>query len=135
MAALHERCFPDHPWSAADFTTLLERPGTQTLFNTSQTCLLMLSVIAPEAEILTLATDPAARRQGAARALINRFASDAPAHGITTLFLEVASDNHAARQLYAGLGFVETGRRRAYYHRKGAPAADALVLRCDLTHR
>ena len=44
------------------------------------------------------------------------------------LFLEVASDNAAARALYAKAGFIQTGLRPAYYLRTTGPAADALTL-------
>jgi ribosomal-protein-alanine N-acetyltransferase len=43
----------------------------------------------------------------------------------------VAADNIAAQQLYRGCGFVENGRRRGYYRRRGI-AVDALILRRTL---
>lgn len=49
------------------------------------------------------------------------------------LFLEVGENNLPARKLYAGLGFIEVGRRKNYY-RTANPAeqSSALVLRCDI---
>ena len=46
--------------------------------------------------------------------------------------LEVASDNTAARQLYAAAGFVTVGRRPRYY-RRSDETVDALLLRCRVT--
>ena len=75
-----------------------------------------------EAEILTLAVTPAVRRRGIGRGLVDLVAASA---GGSPLFLEVAADNAAARALYAAAGFIEAGRRPAYY---GA-GRDALLMR------
>ena len=75
-----------------------------------------------EAEILTLAVTPLARRQGIAQALVAQVV--AATSGLQ-IFLEVAADNDPARQLYAAAGFAECGRRRDYY----GPGRDAIVLR------
>ena len=82
-----------------------------------------------EAEVLTLAVRPHARRHGRGRALVQA-AADLLAHaGAAELRLEVAADNAAALALYAACGFEPTGRRRGYYARgAGAPAMDALTL-------
>ena len=85
--------------------------------------------VAPEAEILTIAVAPEARRTGVARALMANLLTDLPTAGVSDLFLEVADDNTAARALYHAIGFETAGRRRGYYPRGNAPAADALILR------
>lgn len=84
---------------------------------------------AGEAEILTLAVLPPARRRGLGQALV----SGAMALAIVraqaeAMFLEVAEGNAGALALYRGLGFAEVGRRKRYY----PDGADALVLRRDL---
>ena len=48
--------------------------------------------------------------------------------GAQTLFLEVSAENPPAINLYAGLGFEQVGRRKAYY----ADGSDALVMRLSL---
>ena len=53
--------------------------------------------------------------------------------GAAILFLEVAEDNAAARVLYARAGFVEIGRRKAYYASPDGRRIDALVLHRDLS--
>jgi [ribosomal protein S18]-alanine N-acetyltransferase len=83
---------------------------------------------AGEAEILTLAVVPAARRQGVGSALLAGAMAAACARGAAEMFLEVAASNAAAHALYAGLGFTEVGRRPRYY----ADGADAFVLRRTL---
>ena len=82
-----------------------------------------------EAEILTVAVDPAMRRAGHGRALVDEAVRRASAEGAQALFLEVAEDTAAAIALDAAAGFAPAGRRKAYYPRPGAGAVDALVLR------
>ena len=83
-----------------------------------------LEAAADEAELLTLAVEPSARRQGLGRALVDEFDAVARLRGAARGFLEVASDNAAAQALYAGAGWERTGRRRDYY---GA-GIDALTM-------
>lgn len=84
--------------------------------------------IAGEAELLTLAVNPAARRKGIGRRLVQEFILAAQVKGAEHLFLEVASDNPPAQALYAALGWQEAGRRPDYY----APGLDAIILRLNL---
>jgi ribosomal-protein-alanine N-acetyltransferase len=82
--------------------------------------------------VLTIATRPDARRRGAAAAVLAEALVVALASGAAAMFLEVATDNPAAQALYASQGFVEVGRRPAYYARVQGPAAGALIMRRDL---
>ena len=45
------------------------------------------------------------------------------------LFLEVEEGNAPARALYVKRGFVEVGRRNAYYKKADGSAASAIVMR------
>lgn len=131
LAALHARAIASPPpWSAAAFAALLADPAAFVL--TRPGALLAGRVILDEAELLTLATDPARRRQGLASALMAGFEAAATARGATAAFLEVAEDNAAARALYAGAGWRQAGRRPGYYARPGAPPVAALILKRDL---
>ena len=85
--------------------------------------------MAGEAEILTIAVDPAARRQGIATRLLATFLAEARARNAESVFLEVATDNAAARALYAAAGFRTAGVRRDYYLTPQGHRVDALVLR------
>lgn len=128
LAALHGRCFTTpRPWSAGEFASLVSLPGSFLL--TRPLAFLLGRAVAGEAELLTLAVAPEARRQGTARALVEDFAAEARARGAQTAFLEVAADNLPARALYAAAGWAEAGRRRGYYTPPGATPVDALVLR------
>ncbi len=127
MAALHARCFTTpRPWTAAEFAALLAEPP---VFATlAETGFALGRVVADEAELLTIAVAPEARRNGEGRALLDGFLRTALARGAETAFLEVAADNAAALALYRRSGFSEAGRRRGYYHSPGNPPVDALVM-------
>lgn len=135
LSALHGRAFPD-VWSASFLVSLLETPGTFAFVardGVPETGFILARVAADEAEILTLAVAPDARRTGIGTALVAAAAAHAVRHGAKTMFLEVETANDPARGLYAKLGFVKVGERRGYYRdRPGAPARDALTFRAAL---
>jgi len=125
LAEIHAQAF-DAPWDAAAFRALLDQPGV--IARAEPDGFILIRVVADEAEILTLAVHPTARRRGIAARLTAQAAEAARSLGVVRLFLEVAEDNAPARALYAALGFQPAGRRRGYYARKDGPAADALIL-------
>ncbi|WP_136648707.1 GNAT family N-acetyltransferase [Paracoccus aeridis] len=123
LAALHARCFTHpRPWSADEIAAIASLPGAFLLVRPR--AFLIGRTAADEAELLTLAVDPGARRQGLGRALVQEFDAVAAMRGAARGFLEVASDNAAAQALYAAAGWARTGRRRGYY----APGIDALTM-------
>jgi len=131
LAALHAACFTTpRPWTGAEFTDLLAAPACFLLAGPRG--FLLGRVIADEAELLTLAVDPQARRAGLGRALVTRFAAAAQARGARSAFLEVSEANAPARALYAACGWQAAGRRRGYYHPPAGPPEDALILTLDL---
>jgi ribosomal protein S18 acetylase RimI-like enzyme len=71
-----------------------------------------------------LATDPAFRRRGAARALLEEAEREASARGLTTLALDTTMSNEGARALYAAAGFDEVAYRAPA---RGLPGFVALV--------
>lgn len=123
LADLHARAF-DHPWDEAELGALMASPGAFALIVDTQGFILCRA-IAGEAEILTLAVSPAARRRGTGRALVEAAAGLAEALESDALFLEVAHDNLAALALYEASGFSRVGLRKGYY----ASGADAVVMR------
>jgi len=123
LAALHAAAF-DRPWNADEIAALMATPGVFALTIDLQGFILCRA-IADEAEILTLAVDPARRRAGVGRALVEAAAALAAQGGAGSLFLEVSADNAAALALYAAAGFGRVGLRRGYY----VSGADAVVMR------
>ncbi len=133
LAQVHAAAF-DHAWSAAEIAQLLDGPGGFALLVETDAPLafILCRAVAGEAEILTLAVDPAARRRGLARALVEAAAGAARMAGADVMFLEVAHDNLPALGLYEAAGFERAGLRRGYYDRGAAGSADAVVMRLDL---
>lgn len=128
LAALHAACFTvPPPWPEGAFASLLASTGTFLIDRGEG--FLLARVVLDEAEVLTLAVAPTARRQGLARAMLAEFTVQARSKGAVRAFLEVAADNLPARALYAQTGFQEAGLRRGYYAIPGSAAAiDALTL-------
>jgi ribosomal-protein-alanine N-acetyltransferase len=125
MAAIHAAAFPPHDaWDEGAFRTQLELPGVTGLVHPDGG-LILVRLAADEAEILTLAVAPEARRRGVGRHLIEDAAQRLAAAGAVALFLEVSTSNTSARALYESSGFEPVGRRRNYY----PDGTDALVLR------
>ena len=128
LATLHARAFTTpRPWSEAEFTALLNDPLAFLLVE-GDAAFLLGRAVAGEAELLTIAVAPEARRLGLGRKLVGRFIYQALLRGAESAFLEVAEDNAAARGLYRASGFAEAGRRRGYYRTPEGKAVDALVL-------
>jgi ribosomal-protein-alanine N-acetyltransferase len=131
FAALHLQAF-DRPWSADELQRVMDGPCTFTLEAVRQeqpVGFIVVRAVAGEAEILTLAVHPEARRQGLGRTLVEAAATTAQTFGAEAFWLEVAVDNEAATALYAAVGFEAAGRRPGYYGRKGGERVDALVMR------
>ena len=121
LAAIHAEAFPPgERWDLAAFAGLLGMPGACGLLDGGGGFILARHA-GGEAEILTLAVVPPARRCGVGRGLLTAMLEQLAC----PVFLEVAADNLAALNLYLLVGFTECGRRRAYY----GLGRDALVLR------
>jgi ribosomal-protein-alanine N-acetyltransferase len=128
LAALHAAAFPPaEAWGPDALQLMLEMPGSFALVQAGEGFILARTA-ADEAEILTLAVVPTARRRGLGGRLLASAMAAARGRGATAMFLEVAESNAAARALYAIGGFTPVGRRGRYYPDGG----DALVLRREL---
>ena len=79
-----------------------------------------------QADVVTLAVDPAHWGQGTGTALLSALVDEAGRRGYTEVLLEVREDNPRARRLYLRHGFSEIGIRRGYYQPSGV---DAVVMR------
>jgi ribosomal-protein-alanine N-acetyltransferase len=131
FAALHLKAF-DRAWSVDELKRVIDGPCTFTLEAVRQEeplGFIVVRAVAGEAEILTLAVHPDARRLGLGRALVQAAATTARTFGAEAFWLEVAVDNAAATALYGATGFEPAGRRPHYYVRKGGERVDALVMR------
>ena len=128
VAELEKLCFSD-PWSVNAISSELSNP-------------LSLWVVAIDgdrlvgyvgsqsvmgwADMMNLAVDPAYRRMGVGRKLVNELIAKLQENDVTCLTLEVRASNAGAIALYVQLGFIPVGRRPNYYRN---PKEDALILR------
>jgi len=124
LARIHASCF-DQPWDEDALRELLGAPGA--LGFAASGGFLIMRVAADEAEILTLAVAPDARRKGTGGALVSLASQHACQLGAQRMFLEVRASNTAALAFYGRMGFFAVGARRAYYGKE-----DALILRANL---
>jgi ribosomal-protein-alanine N-acetyltransferase len=137
LAQLHATSFAA-PWSAEDFAQFLRQPGmTAWVAGHKQpgdaAGFILTRRVAEEAEVLTIAVEPAARKRGLGRALLARALDELRTHGVASVFLEVAVNNTAAQALYRALGFTACGTRRNYYQPgQHDGSGDATVMRLDL---
>ncbi len=138
-ARLHRQSFEpmgERGWTRQDLAGLLSSPGNAGFLLTQagvDVGMALCRVVGDEAELLAVAVDPGHRRRGAARRLLDAVIGHARAGGALTLFLEVGADNPGARTLYDSRGFGVVGKRAGYYPRVGRAAADAFVMRLNLT--
>ncbi len=126
MAAIHAAAFPDEPWTAAAFASLLSQPGVFGFID-KRGGFLLLRVAADEAEILTLGV--VNKRRGLGTELMREAIGRAKNLGVAAIYLEVAASNAAALGLYNSLGFAPAGSRAKYY--SNGDDAVILLLRLD----
>jgi len=120
--------FPD-PWSIDSLTAsfrndmalVSEKDGRVSGY-------LFARMAADQAEILSLAVDPACRGQGTGRALLSYLISCVRSRACCRVFLEVRPSNLAARGLYEKAGFRVIDRRKKYY----SNGDDALVMAVEI---
>ncbi|WP_241666828.1 GNAT family N-acetyltransferase [Muricoccus nepalensis] len=127
LAALHAAAFPpEERWGESAIRLMLALEGAFGLAVGEEPAGFVLArAAAGEAEVLTLAVDPAAQRAGLGGALLGAAVAEVARRGASALFLEVSERNAPARALYARAGAAQVGLRRRYY----PDGSDALVLR------
>ncbi|MFT4628313.1 MAG: ribosomal-protein-alanine acetyltransferase [Myxococcota bacterium] len=122
-----DRVAAHRPWSEGSLTSTLALSTTTAwlVFDGDQpSAYLVASVVHGEAEILTLGTHPAHRRQGCAAELLRHAADHWGVVGVAQAFLEVRADNAGAIALYSMNGWVPAGTRSRYY----SDGCDAVVM-------
>jgi [ribosomal protein S18]-alanine N-acetyltransferase len=132
LAEIHAHSFA-RSWSPIDFERMLAdraiigdglfigRDGVIQGFCLSR-------VVLDEAEILTIAIAPALRARGYSRTLLEKHLEALRLRRVASVHLEVDEGNAPARALYRRFGFVETGRRAAYYQKADGSQATALTM-------
>jgi len=121
------------PWQAETFTGLLGREGVELLVleDPAEGVIgyAVLWCVLDQGELANIAVTPALRGRGLGARLLEAVVDTARGRGVRSLYLEVRESNASAIELYHGFGFVQVGRRRAYYQ---SPREDALVMELRL---
>jgi ribosomal-protein-alanine N-acetyltransferase len=129
LSRIHAASFDDG-WTIEDFTTWLSRPEGIAMIAASEREPVAFGLAleaGADAELLSIATDPALRRGGWGRQIFRALDEEAHARGLERWILEVARNNVAAQGLYRSHGFVEIGVRKAYYKTSDG-RVDAIVM-------
>lgn len=126
-----ERLSFSKPWSAAAITAELQNETAHFFtaeYGGTAAGYIGLHTVCGEGYIANIAVHPGYRRKGIARALLRHVMEYAKQNGLLFLTLEVRPGNTAAIRLYRAEGFLEAGRRKAFYSN---PREDALILTLD----
>ena len=115
-----ERVSYPTPWSRSMFAGELAKPSSLSLgaFNTESGELVGYLVISRYVDawhVMNVAVTPEHRRQGVARALLDRLFEVTASDERRGYTLEVRVSNEGAIKLYEAMGFVARGVRRGYY--------------------
>ena len=89
---------------------------------------LLATIIADEAEILSIAVSADHQKCGRGGGLLGHFLAYIAIQDVRTVLLEVAADNVSALTLYHRHGFAEFGRRPSYYKNSNGNC-DAIIMR------
>jgi [ribosomal protein S18]-alanine N-acetyltransferase len=126
----------DWPWSKAQIIAEFSNPrARQWVLERSHSGTVAIVAFAlfwlvhDEVHVLNIAVHPFFRRQGNGSLLLRHLIADARQRCSDCVLLEVRASNLAAQRLYATLGFVPTGLRKAYYQSNGE---DAVLMRLSL---
>lgn len=140
LAEIHAAAFAGEgrSWSAPEMLALLGEPAVALCLarregggpgdGLAPAGFALYRAVAGEAELLTVAVAPVARREGLGAGLLAACEDGARKAGAQRMFLEVAAGNAAARTLYDRTGYRECGRRRDYYRRPDGSHDDAVVM-------
>lgn len=134
---IEEQVFP-YPWSMGNFLDCLHS-GYQVIgirdhgddFAALLAYLVMMDVV-DEVHLLNLAVHPQFQRRGLAKRLLDHLVSYAKSKQFSSVLLEVRVSNQQAIDVYHHCGFLEIGRRKAYYPSANSSREDAIVMRKNL---
>ncbi|HXU44454.1 MAG TPA: ribosomal protein S18-alanine N-acetyltransferase [Thermoanaerobaculia bacterium] len=124
--ALERAGFPD-PWPVELLASELRHPDSFLLVacagESAPLGYASFRTAVDEAELLRLAVEPAVRKRGLGRRLLEAGCARLGERGFVRCFLEVRDENRPAIALYESSGFRLAGRRKGYYR----DGMDALV--------
>ncbi len=138
LASVHGAAFKQigqQGWGAGQIGSSLNQAGGQLAYISADETVAgfaLYKTVLDEAELFTLAIDPAQQRVGAASRLLNAIASKLRKKDVVSFFLEVRCDNVGAIACYQKLGFEHIATRKNYYTDSGGTKTDASIFRLSL---
>lgn len=134
IMALEESSFPSDAWSRTAMSAELASPHGRYLVDVEDGRVVGYGGVravrgAADADIQTIALEPALRGKGRGRTLLRALIDEARQRGAREVFLEVRADNPVAQGLYASEGFAEIARRPRYYQ---PDDVDAIIMQLNL---
>jgi ribosomal-protein-alanine N-acetyltransferase len=136
IIALEQELFPEDAWTPEMFAAEFAQPTSRRLYLVAEEgdqligYAGMMFTGGAQADVVTLAVNPARWGEGIGTALLITLVDEAAGRGCAEVLLEVREDNPRARRLYLRHGFAEIGIRRGYYQPSGV---DAVVMRKELS--
>ena len=128
MAEIYAAAFPhSRAWSSAEISDMLASRLTFAI--EGDVGFALGRVIADEAELLTIAVDPAHQGKGLGHILLTQFEAESKLRGAGWVHLEVAQDNTAALALYTRAGYEICGERPGYYSRPNGEQITASLMK------
>ncbi|MES2263164.1 MAG: ribosomal protein S18-alanine N-acetyltransferase [Pseudomonadota bacterium] len=134
VLALEQQVYP-HPWSRGNFVDSLASGYEAWVLRDQAMRLLGYFLIMPivdEAHLLNVAVAAEWQGQGLGRFLLNQSVACARGLGMESMLLEVRPSNGRALEIYQRYGFIQIGRRKAYYPAANQQREDAIVMRIEL---
>lgn len=127
IEALEKECFAN-PWNRRDIEAQLKNINAHFLAAVSEKEVigyLGIYEYFESCEMANLAVSAPYRRQGIARALVEKAIKNAVFRGCDYITLEVRKSNAPALNLYHSMGFEQAGLRKSFYTN---PEEDAIIM-------
>ena len=132
--ALETSVYP-HPWTRGNFVDSLAAGYHSWVLRDAGGALagyFLLMGALDEGHLLNVAVAAPHQRAGLGLYLLDKIAACARGLSMTSILLEVRPSNLRALKIYARYGYVEIGRRKAYYPAHHGQREDAIVMRYTL---
>jgi ribosomal-protein-alanine N-acetyltransferase len=122
-------------WTPAKVRSHIDNPETMVLVASKDGSLAGFAIMKfddTKSHLMLFAVDPAARREGIGRSMMQWLEKSCVTAGIRRIQLEVRSGNKIARHFYHGLGYRHLGQIATYYdHHEAATILGKSLIAVD----
>ncbi|MBC3936540.1 ribosomal protein S18-alanine N-acetyltransferase [Undibacterium sp. CY7W] len=135
LLPIEEHLHP-HPWTRGNFTDSFTSGYDAFCLRDTDANIIAYCVVmevVDELHLLNITVASAYQGRGLARQMLDHIFSHAVQAGMGSVLLEVRVSNLRAIHVYQQAGFVEIGRRKAYYPAQQNTREDAIVMRRSQT--